>query len=52
MYYKEEIVNGILCWRGTPKGKWKEFSKEELTARIDKLERALIEKTENLKPIK
>lgn len=25
MYYKEEWVNGKLCWKGTPDGEWIPF---------------------------
>lgn len=31
MYYDEEVVNGILCHRGTPNGKWIPFTPEQLT---------------------
>jgi hypothetical protein len=34
MYYEEQIINGVLCFRTTPKGEWVEFSKEALTAKI------------------
>jgi len=37
MYYKEEIINGILCCKHTPDGAWVEKTKEELTKKIVKL---------------
>ncbi len=41
MYYTEEIINGILCYKTTPNGKWKEMSKEKLTKRILELQERL-----------
>jgi hypothetical protein len=38
MYYKEDIINGVLCFKTTPNGEWREFSKENLTKRIKELE--------------
>lgn len=37
MYYKEEIINGILCWKGTPNGEWHPVGERELTKRITEL---------------
>ena len=34
MYHEEKIINGVLCWRGSPTGKWNEFSKEILTKKL------------------
>lgn len=31
MYYDEEVINGILCHRGTPNGEWIPFTPEQLT---------------------
>jgi hypothetical protein len=31
MYYDEEVINGILCHRGTPDGEWIPFTPEQLT---------------------
>ena len=36
MYYKEEIINGILCYKLTPKGEWHEMTKEQLTKKLMK----------------
>ena len=37
MYYEEKIINGILCWRSTPKGMWTAYSAEELTIKLTEL---------------
>ena len=37
MFYQEEIISGILCWRGTPQGDWVEFTQVQLTEKIVKL---------------
>ena len=34
MYYQEKIVNGILCYKDTPKGKWMPLSIQELSKRV------------------
>lgn len=31
MFYEEEVIEGILCHRGTPNGAWIAFSRKELT---------------------
>lgn len=41
MYYKEEVVNGILCWKDTPNGKWNPFTSEQLTMQLMTAKRAL-----------
>ena len=33
MYYEEKIIDGILCYRCTPKGDWTKFSIESLSER-------------------
>jgi hypothetical protein len=38
MYYKEDVINGVLCCKTTPNGEWRELSKETLTNRIKSLE--------------
>jgi len=37
MYYDEQVINGVLCHRGTPNGKWTPFTVEQLTARLQEL---------------
>lgn len=34
MYYEEKVVNGVLCWRGSPDGEWHPISQTELTMRL------------------
>lgn len=41
MYYQEKIVNGILCCKHTPKGKWIPLSIEELSKRAVSAESTL-----------
>jgi hypothetical protein len=31
MYHEEKVINGVLCWRGTPDGEWKQYTAEALT---------------------
>lgn len=34
MYYEETIINGILCWRDEPNGKWCPCSAQKITKRL------------------
>lgn len=43
MYYAEAIIDGVLCCRLTPDGKWYPLSPEDLTARIVNLKETLSE---------
>lgn len=43
MYYEETIINGVLCFRNTPKGEWIKFSDIELTNEILRLKEKLKE---------
>ena len=31
MYHEEAVINGVLCWRGTPDGEWQKYTLEALT---------------------
>ena len=31
MYHEEKVINGVLCWRGTPDGKWAPYTLEAMT---------------------
>lgn len=31
MYHEEKVIDGVLCWRGTPDGEWVQYSLESLT---------------------
>jgi hypothetical protein len=37
MYYEEKVIDGILCWRGTPTGGWLPKTRRELTAALVEL---------------
>jgi len=41
MYYEEKVINRVLCYRDTPKGKWIHFSAPELTSRVKIVEATL-----------
>jgi hypothetical protein len=47
MYYKEEIIDGILCRKYTPEGEWKQFTAEELSERIVKLKKQLYDSSKD-----
>jgi len=34
MYYEEAWFDGVLFWRGTPDGVWKQLTEEQLTAKL------------------
>lgn len=34
MYHEEKVINGVLCWRGTPDGEWKQYTAEALTTAL------------------
>ena len=34
MYYEEQIINGVLCWRNDPDGPWTTFSHVALSERV------------------
>ena len=58
MYYREKIIDGVLCFQSLPNGKWHPISQEALTNRIVKLEqkdkdlRWLIENRATIEEIK
>lgn len=37
MYYAEETINGVLCWKSHPKGEWIPFTAEQLTSKYNAL---------------
>ena len=41
MYYKEAWINGKLCWKATPKGKWIPFTIGQYKERVLTLEAEL-----------
>jgi hypothetical protein len=34
MFHEEKVINGVLCWRGTPNGEWIPFTMEQLTRKL------------------
>jgi hypothetical protein len=34
MYHEEKVINGVLCWRGTPDGEWQQYTAEALTVAL------------------
>ena len=48
MYYKEEIINGILHYKLTPNGEWQEVSKETLSKRTKEAEAKVWELTQQI----
>ena len=41
MYYDEQVIDGVLCFRTNPKDKWTPFTRERLTSRILELQAKL-----------
>ena len=37
MYYKEELINGIWCYKLLPNAEWKPFSIKQLNEKISEL---------------
>ena len=37
MYYKEELINGVWCYKLLPNAEWKPFSIEQLNEKISEL---------------
>lgn len=34
MYHEEKIIDGVLCWRGTPDGEWTQYTLQALTSAL------------------
>lgn len=34
MYNEERIIDGVLCWRGTPDSEFKPYTAEQLTNKL------------------
>jgi len=45
MYYREEVIEGLLCYKSSPDGEWKQVSEAELQSRLNsaKLQVATLE---------
>ena len=40
MYYDEQVIGGVLCYRSTPNGEWIPFTSKELTEKYMELSHA------------
>ena len=40
MYYDEQVINGVLCHRGTPNGEWIPCTAEQLTLTLQEVKAA------------
>jgi|ERR1043165_7363993 hypothetical protein len=38
MFYEEQLIDGVLHWRGTPDGEWVAVSAERLSSRVVEIE--------------
>ena len=34
MYHEEQVIDGVLCWRGAPDGEWTQYTAEALTVAL------------------
>lgn len=41
MYYEEKVIDGVLCWRGSPNGEWIPITIEHLTDQYVQLRREM-----------
>lgn len=39
MYYEDQVIDGVLCYRCTPHGEWVQMSAEQLTGMLLDLRR-------------
>jgi len=46
MYHEEKTIKGVLCHRGKPDGEWIQYSKKQLTEKIEQL-KAIIKTDDN-----
>jgi hypothetical protein len=40
MYYEENVIDGVLCWRSTPTGEWVAKTPQQLTEMLLEARRA------------
>ena len=48
MYYEEKIIDGVLCYRYTPKGEFRPMSAERIVKRIKDFEMLIAEKFDQM----
>ncbi len=34
MYYSEELIDGVLCWRSNPRDEYQAYTSKELSAMV------------------
>lgn len=34
MFYQEQIIDGVLCWRDTPEGEWHPYTPAQLSEMV------------------
>lgn len=42
MYYEEQIINDVLCSRGSPYERWRPLSPEDITAKLHQAKQRLV----------
>lgn len=52
MYYKEQIVNGVLCHQDVPNGEWIPFTLESLSISFVAMRRQIQERDEKIDALK
>ncbi len=48
MYHDEQIINDVLCWRNSPDAEWTPYTIQELSARIERMSRAIHDALQSL----
>lgn len=48
MYYDEQVINGVLCHRGTPQGEWIPFTLEALSISLVAMRRQVKDRDERI----
>ena len=38
MYYAEKIIDGVLCYKHSPRGNWIQMSQAQLTRKVERLQ--------------
>lgn len=37
MYYAEEVINGVLCFRTSPTDRWQQYTPEQITKKYQEM---------------
>jgi hypothetical protein len=51
MYHAEKEIDGVLHWKGTPNGKWKPYTVEQLTKMLLRERKESIKKSIQLEEL-